>query len=196
MMINANTVISTLTIAIILLVFGMIQECKAQEVNETALALAQCIVSECNHCDNNKSMKEPIATAWVIYKRMIAYNNNKYNKRKRTFKEQIHAYCAIFDKGARKNYNGPKQIKRRKEILASTFNDPIYLDTKVDKEWWIELKRFSLAFIINPYIYEDPCPNSFHFGGDMDVKHMQILGWVKDEQCSDMNNNFFRKVKK
>ena len=100
---------------IVIAVIAATNQCFAQD--ETALALAQCIVAECNHCDND--MKEPIATAWVIYKRMIAYNNNKYNKHKRSFKEQIYAYCAIFDDGARKNYNGPKQIKRRKEILIS-----------------------------------------------------------------------------
>lgn len=163
----------------------------AQSNVEIALDLAKCIIAECNHCD--EEMKEPIASSFVLYKRMTQYNNNPYNKRVRTFKEQIRIYCAIFNDGAAENYNGPEQIERRRKILASTFEHPVYLDMKVTREYWRELELFCLAFIYDISQYTDPCPNSMHFGGDMDIQNMLKRGWVIDTQCSGLKNNFFRK---
>lgn len=176
-------------LAIIYSILLFANKCEAQ--HKTALALAQCIIAECNHCDND--MKEPIATAFVLYKRMIQYNDNKYNKRKRSFYEQIRIYCAVFNKGAAENYNGHKQIERRNNILASTFSHPVYLDNKVTKEYWYWLELFCYAFVYNINSYTDPCPNAMHFGGSMDISNMYKRGWVIDKECSGLKNHFFIK---
>lgn len=176
-------------LAVIYSIMLLANKCEAQ--HKTALVLAQCIISECNHCDND--MQEPIATAFVLYKRMVQYNNNKYNKRKRSFYEQIRIYCAVFNKGAAENYNGPKQIERRNKILASTFSHPVYFDNKVTKKYWYWLEAFCYSFVDNVNNYSDPCRNAMHFGGNMDIKNMKKRGWIIDKECSGLQNNFFRK---
>lgn len=126
----------------------------------TALHLAQCIRAECNDC--KRYPEEPSAIAHVLKKRLDQYN--RINVNKRTFDEQIKAYCSVFR----------RTTDRAMRIRFSSFETPNH----GKKYWWLKMRRFTNTFIFDPESIIDPTPNAMHFGGKIDDYRAHRNNWV------------------
>lgn len=173
-----NFIIVMAIMTVVILVLTRI--CSAQSDDDTALALAQCLVAECDRCDRANERgeyTEKEAIAWVLWKGMERYNANPRNKRKRTFKDQIHAYCAVFDKRSVYYYG-----KRAKGIRNSTRTRTRH----IRGEEWRALLDFSISFVRQPSGFTDPYQSSRHFGGILDIggareKGLRVLGEYRNK---------------
>ena len=149
-------------VLISLVVFGAVKTCGAQSYDKTALALAQCLVAECDRCDRGE---EKAAIAWVLWKGMERYNENPYNAKKRSFYDQIKAYCAVFDRRSKFYYG-----RRTRLIRRATYDRPPHIDFSS----WRAIVEFSEWFLVGAV--SDPIPASRHFGGILDTKRARRNG--------------------
>lgn len=117
----------------------------AQDSEDTALALVQCLRAECETCPNQK---ERAAIAWVL--RKTARARGVY------LRDQILDYCAVFK----------LPTKRSRKIVESTFLHP----KRGTRRWWRKTRRWALRFLAGRI--PDPEPMAKHWGGDMDTRRM------------------------
>ena len=156
-------VITVFVCMIVALVLDSIKGCAcAQSYDKTALALAQCLVAECDRCDRGE---EKAAVAWVLWKGMERYNENPYNTKKRSYYDQIKAYCAVFDRRSKFYYG-----RRARLIRRATYNRPPHIDYSS----WRAIVEFSEWFLVGAV--SDPIPDSRHFGGIFDTKRARRNG--------------------
>ncbi len=147
---------TSVAIWISVVIFGgllCVEVCSAERLDEaTRLDLARCLVSE---ADWHAEDWAPIAH--VLQKRQRQYNRNN-PKRQRTYRQMIHAYCAVFAKEGRNYYRD-----RTKNIRESTWDKPLH----GNRQQWQTVKRF-----VNDYSagkIPDPCKRCLHWGSSRDV---------------------------
>jgi hypothetical protein len=142
--------------------------CNAQaQEDPTALHLAQCIRAECDEC-NNEYEKETMAH--ILVKRMVQYNNNKYNKIKKqsiNLDTMILSYCSVFDRRA-KAYYGARSTAIRKSTFAKGGHGSL--------KWWRYMKAWTHNFLEGRI--DDPYPLAMHFNGLMDI-HRVPSNWIE-----------------
>jgi len=89
-------------------------------------------------------------------RRMTLYNlaTKKLNRKPRTYRDQIRAYCQIFNRDAAL-YDDPRRV----DIRSSTFSDPVH--GTIDE--WAELEDFVYSWAAGGV--KDPCPGADIWGG-------------------------------
>lgn len=131
---------------------GEIIKTKIPELDaETALDLAICIRGE---ADKSEADRAPIA--FTLLRRMTLYNiaAKKLNRKPRTYRDQIRAFCQIFNRDAAL-YNDPRRV----DIRSSSFDDPVH----GTPEEWAALEDFVYSWEAGAI--KDPCPLARIWGG-------------------------------
>lgn len=146
-----NVVVMALiwTVAISLLVCGVVCKCCAQYDERTALALVQCIRAECDRCDRHPD--EQAAIAWALKKQA--------KERGISLLRQIRYYCAMFN----------KHRDRAVAIFNSTFERPQWGDVG----WWRRMHSWAFDFLEGRI--PDPVEKAMYFGGEMDVPSSRLI---------------------
>lgn len=179
---------SLLILSLWAIFFSVVQYCDSNPVeayDKTSLSLVQCLIAECDRC--NRDEREIAGMAWVIEKLRLAYNRNPRNKTKRSYRQQVEAYCAIFDKRFY-GYTKPRSV----DIRTGTFESPTHIGAK----HWDRLRKFSQRFLSGKVI--DPHPEADLFGGGCDLDRAIRNHWTEEAKYCDKNGkwcNYFWNTK-
>jgi hypothetical protein len=154
----------------------------AQYTKADVLALSRCLVAECDR--RAQKPKESAAIAWVLQKLRIQYN--EHHKTPRTYADQVHEYCAVFDKRSRFYY-----LPRARSIRKSTFANPLHIKTK---SLWANIRNFAIRFFNGEIV--DPHPLAMHFGGGLDINSAKSKNLILVAKYCDKHgkwcNYFYR----
>jgi hypothetical protein len=145
------------------------------EDGDTELMTVQCLIAECDRCNRDEEEREVAGMLWVIEKLRIAWNRNPHHVTKRTYSDQVEAYCAIFDERGTRYYK-----PRSTRIRSGSFDNP----THIDGEHWNRLRGIVKEFLAGK-IY-DPHPDADYFGGRCDVDRARRNNWyLVATYCND-----------
>jgi hypothetical protein len=162
--------------AIVVFVVGIANRCLAQDDNETALALAQCLAAECDMCDHDPDERNSMVM--VMRKLQLQFNANPRNKKQRSYRDQVLAYCALFDKRSYL-YNHPRRVA----IRSATLEHNSHLDDMTWREL-VDYSRNVLSFGWDKV--PDPTPTGMYFSGKCDINKAHQRGLVEvTRYCSD-----------